>query len=916
MLFGVKLASGIYPPWKSFYIDYDKLKDSLKEDETKQKIKDKATKHKNSFKWTDKDEGVFVGLLDQELEKVYGFQVKTYNDVLETLNDLEEKNIIGDDETTDSEEKLYVSEFQKILEDCLTKAQELDNFSRLNYTGFIKIVKKHDKLHSNYPSVKALLNVRLKELPFHSEEYSPLLYKISFFYNLFRDNSGANIMTPSVQNSFKQAFSKSGSLSKSAKLNTIAALEESHYDTFKFWVHPDNLMEVKTRILRHLPVLVYASNASAENGDVNDFINQVPTSINDISLIDDSKKLSTISSNSSTSSDDAFGSLPELGPKLKEVIAKGKKSAEYFDPVITCIYFDNNELELYNNKLLKIGDYSSLRLRWIGRLVNKPEVVIEKKQFFNSTNAAHHSDQIQAKTDIASSSNNDDYIHTKLRIKPKFISSFINGQPDYEEKLLYKLERSNNRTSVLESTKKICEDLQTSIVDNHLEPVLRTMFIRTAFQIPDDDRIRITIDSDILFIREDSFDQDRPIRPPGSWHNQVLDSSASNPLKFLRQGEFNKFPYALMEIKVKSPSNSVGNKFSSPAFYPTKHSQWLSDLTNSHLVKEVPNFSKFVQGMAAFHSGDDEKVDALPYWFLDIESGIKIDPQQAYEEEQRKLAKQLETERRQSRIKRASMVGAIIEEEENNEDDKNLAKDNLLSSLKKNAELLKQQQQEEDESEDEFDVEEFVNVSRKKETNMLKILTNAKLNNVDSEDEEFELPAGVEKPKEYLKNAGPLKIEAKVWLANERTFNRWLHVCVLMSLLTFTIYNSAKSANFPVVAQYLAFGYFILTIASIGWAYRIYFYRLNVIEERSDKHLDAPLGPLILSICVGLTIIFNFVAAFKAASNINNPQPPVGNLTFTVMAVNNYAHPRFFAAELPEHLKPIQKFVFDLVNKI
>lgn len=914
MLFGVKLASGIYPPWKDYYINYDKLKEALKEDETKQQIKDKASNNKNTFKWTDKDEGVFVDLLDKELETVYGFQVKTYNEVLEILNDLEEKDVIGDDEKADSDDKLHVADFQKILEDCLTKAQELDNFSRLNYTGFIKIVKKHDKLHSNYPSVKALLNVRLKELPFHSEEYSPLLYKISFFYNLFRDNNGTNAITPSLNNSFKQTFSKSASLSRSARLNTIAALEESHYDTFKFWVHPDNLMEVKTRILRHLPVLVYASNPSAEGGDDTDFINQVPTSINDISLIDDAKNLTPRSSTSS-SSEDLSGSLPELGPKLKEVIAKGKKNSEYFDPVITCIYFDNENLELYNNKLLKIDDYSSLRLRWIGRLVNKPEVVLEKKQFLHSAAALQQSDQLRSKTNSSSSSQDDDYIHTRLSIKPKFISSFINGQSDYKEKLLFKLKRSNNRDSVLESTKQICDNLQKTIIDNHLEPVLRTMFIRTAFQIPDDDRIRITIDSDILFIREDSFDHERPIRPPNSWHNQVLDSSASNPLKFLRQGEFNKFPYALMEIKVKRPSNSNGNKFSSPALYSSKHSKWLSDLTNSHLVKEVPNFSKFIQGMAVFHSGDDEKVDALPYWFLDIENGIKIDPQQAYEEEQRKLAKQLETERRQSRIKRLSMVGTIIEEE----GEVAGAKNSLLSSLKKTADLQKQQQiEEEEESEDDFDVEEFINVSKKKETNMLKILTNAKLNDIDSEDEEIELPFGVEKPTEYLKNAGPVKVEAKVWLANERTFNRWLHVCVLMSLLTFTIYNSAKSANFPRVAEFLAIGYFILTICSIGWAYRIYFYRLKVIEERSDKHLDAPLGPVILAVCVGLTIIFNFVAAFKAASKVshNDPYTIPGNETISYLAINNFVHPRFFAAELPNHLKPIQKAIFDFVNKI
>ncbi|CAI8509076.1 unnamed protein product [Hanseniaspora opuntiae] len=631
MLFSVKLASGVYPPWKDHYINYDLLKDALKEEETKKQIKDKASNTKNKFQWTDKDEKNFVSLLDEELEKVYSFQVETYNSVLETLDSLEEKEIIGDSEQTE-ENKLHIADFEKILEDCLTKAQELDNFSRLNYTGFIKIVKKHDKLHKNYPSVKALLNVRLKELPFHSEEYSPLLYKISFLYNLFRDNNGQNLITPSLRSSFKDVVSRSESLSKSAKLNSIFSLEESHYDIFKFWIHPDNLMEVKTRILRHLPVLVYASNPSSEDEDKN-FVNQVPTSLNDIALVnEDGNQLETVNSSSSSSKSDesdveimaAMNS--KIGSKLKEVIAHGESNKEYFDPVITCLYFDNEELEMYNNKLLKTDDYSSVRLRWMGRLINKPEVVLEKKQFINSAAVAQKSESLSSNNGLTSSNRNDDYVYTKLSIKPKFITSFIHGQKDYEEKLMAKLQKANNDSRLLEKTKEICENLQESIVENNLAPVLRTMFIRTAFQIPDDDRIRITIDSDILFIREDSFDHDRPIRDPSNWHNHILDSSSSNPLKFLRQGEFNKFPYALMEIKVKRPSNSNGNKFSSPALYTAKHSKWLSDLTNSHLVKEVPNFSKFIQGMAVFHSVDDEKVDALPYWFLDIENGIKIDP--------------------------------------------------------------------------------------------------------------------------------------------------------------------------------------------------------------------------------------------------------------------------------------------------
>ena len=60
MLFGVKSASSIYPPWKNAYIDYDGLKGLLKEGEGDEP-------KKNS--WTSKDESLFVELWTRNLRR-------------------------------------------------------------------------------------------------------------------------------------------------------------------------------------------------------------------------------------------------------------------------------------------------------------------------------------------------------------------------------------------------------------------------------------------------------------------------------------------------------------------------------------------------------------------------------------------------------------------------------------------------------------------------------------------------------------------------------------------------------------------------------------------------------------------------------------------------------------------------------
>lgn len=807
MLFGVKLATDMYPPWKDSYINYDGLKELLKENSDSLPPTRSHVLRENV--WTDDDENKFVDALDKELEKVYGFQLNKYNTLMNKLDQLEKQ--------TDSEEKIKAlnsDTFRQLLESYLNEAQELDKFTRLNFTGFVKIVKKHDKLHPKYPSVKSLLQVRLKELPFHSEEYSPLLYKISFLYNILRGNF--------------ETVSKS--LANNSKLSNVGSIDDiqMEFQTFKFWIHQDNLMEVKTRILRHLPVLLY-SPAPNENGDLVDkFENDIFNSYrdNDKDLDNESE-----SQNSLTSK-----------PKS-------------FDPTITVVYFDNEYFELYNNKLLKNSSAPTLRLRWIGKLIDKPDIFLEKR------------------VSIENEDGKKDFDVTKLKMKPKYLNGFIfNNDIKYKEKILKRLKDNGTVDNQLNKVSNEFDEVQRFIIQEELQPILRTVYHRTAFQIPGDDRVRITIDSDISFIREDSFDKQRPIRDPKNWHRTDIDSDVTNPMKLLRKGEYAKFPFSVMEVKIKNPHNHISNVSNSNDHnnngsnfanikLPTKHVQWINELTNSHLVKEVPNFSLFIQGVASLFS-DYERLDILPFWLPDIENDIRRNPSQAYEEEKKKLEKQKEIQAKLDGMRRLSKIQKISPSINKFEDEAN----RLQLYEAENADLEDHESSEEDEA------EEVLSLSKRKkqrqEPTFFKILTgrDSKLIGVDSEDEEIELPEGVKKPTSYIKNAGPVKVEAKVWLANERTFNRWLSVTSLLSVLTFSIYNSVRKASFPQLANFLAYTYFGLTLFCALWSYSTYLRRLHIIRERSGQHLDAPLGPIIVAVVLALTLIINFIVAFRSAS--------------------------------------------------
>lgn len=173
MRFGKTLSNSIYTPWKINYIDYGKLKKLLRENED----------GKTGGTWTEEDEGHFVEeLVNVQLEKVNTFQVNTYKRLRERTSECERK-LDGATESNGGNENASTNEqegLQSVLAelDAITaEVNELEKYSRLNFTGFLKSAKKHDRRRGSKYKVRPLLQVRLAALPFNSEDYSPLLYR-------------------------------------------------------------------------------------------------------------------------------------------------------------------------------------------------------------------------------------------------------------------------------------------------------------------------------------------------------------------------------------------------------------------------------------------------------------------------------------------------------------------------------------------------------------------------------------------------------------------------------------------------------------------------------------------------------------------------------------------------------------------
>ena len=770
MRFGKTLSDSVYPPWSDKYLEYDKLKKLLREDETSPQGRG------GQGSWTEQDEENFVNELTvTQLEKVYQHQVTTYDSLRKRTAECEAKLPSSEAESVgksdDDNFKEVARELMPELDSVSKELNELRKFSRINYTGFLKAAKKHDRKRGLKYRVRPILQVRLSQMPFNQEDYSPLLFRLSTMYSWARQTL-------------------EGEEAGKAAETDIRPTDE--YKAFKYWVHVDNLLEVKTYLLRRLPVLVY-------------------------------------------------------NPQSEKVVDSSQR-----DPTITSIYFDNNDFDLYQGKVEKDTAGASLRLRWTGQLKEKQEIVLEKKFVDEATDSS----------DI------------RIQIKPKHIVAFMKGEYTLD-KQIQRLERMLGADHEdAKAFKANVEEIQSFIKEKHLEPVLRASYTRTAFQIPGDDRIRVSLDTDLAFIREDALDPDRPCRDVDDWHRSDIDQTGMEyPFSAIKKGEISRFPFAVLEIKIKE------SKY-------TRNNAWLNDLMNSHLVKEEKRFSKFIHGVAELF---EDYVNSFPFWLSDLETDIRRDPVTAYQEEQQKEAKQAEDELAVGSFIAGSRLSASKGKSglSPSKFPERRLSGAMSQSVQSQTRAMGSSQLEvtaEEVDEDETGVQasdeiEVRDSSKGGIRSLLPGFSNSRYGRRTREGkgawENAPLPAGVKEPSFWIKDQGELKVEAKVWLANQRTFIKWQHIAILLATFSLALYNAAGVSN--EVARFLSVIYTFFAVFASVWGLYVYMWRTRLITERSGKDFDNPIGPFVVTIGLAVALVLNF--AFKYQAAVNSEDPHHGNGT-------------------------------------
>ena len=260
------------------------------------------------------------------------------------------------------------------------------------------------------------------------------------------------------------------------------------------------------------------------------------------------------------------------------------KEFEAKDSAISSIYYDNPETwELYNGRLKKTEGAEAIRLRWYGGM-DTETIFVERK--------THREDWTGEKS-----------VKARFSLKEKNVNAFLEGRLSVGsifEKARKEGKKSEKEISDLE---RLAQEIQYRVISRQLVPVTRSFYNRTAFQLPGDARVRISLDTELTMVREDN--SDGQLRAGQNWRR--TDIGIDYPFTQLPPEDAERFPYAVLEVKLQTQAGQ-------------DPPEWVRDLIGSHLVEAVPKFSKFIHGTAILNTS---QINLLPFWMPQMDIDIR-----------------------------------------------------------------------------------------------------------------------------------------------------------------------------------------------------------------------------------------------------------------------------------------------------
>ena len=234
-------------------------------------------------------------------------------------------------------------------------------------------------------------------------------------------------------------------------------------------------------------------------------------------------------------------------------------------------------------RLKKTEGAEAIRLRWYGGMETEM-IFVERK--------THREDWTGEKS-----------VKARFSLKEKNVNAFLSGEMSVETVFAKMRKEGKKSEKEIADLEQLAQEIQYRVITRKFVPVTRSFYNRTAFQLPGDARVRISLDTELTMTREDNMDGRN--RAGKNWRR--MDIGIDHPFPQLSPEDVERFPYAVLEVKLQTQAGQ-------------EPPEWVRELIGSHLVEAVPKFSKFIHGTATLFP---TRIHLLPFWMPQMNVDIR-----------------------------------------------------------------------------------------------------------------------------------------------------------------------------------------------------------------------------------------------------------------------------------------------------
>ncbi|KAL0018721.1 hypothetical protein WJX79_000318, partial [Trebouxia sp. C0005] len=460
---------------------------------------------------------------------------------------------------------------------------------------------------------------------------------------------------------------------------------------------------------------------------------------------------------------------------------------------------DNSSMELYHGRLDKKPNALAIRIRWYGSPEPGDSVFVERKTHRESWKG-------------------EESVKDRITLPKAKIVDFLDGSYTLDMAIKEGRFKTDNDK---ETFKKFFQEVQQAVDSKQLRPMIRTQYNRAAFQVPFDATVRISLDTNLAMIKENTDGQ-----PVGLLHRWYRDPNQPIP-----RTDITRFPHAVLEVKLSLPEGQVAP-------------EWVTDLTESGFLTEVHKFSKFIHGTATLLP---DMIAAVPYW-IDDES---VRPSMLQSAGYRDIH-QAESS---SNGDVAPLHPELVSKPRRRTGDPDNELTHPLLGDEPTLQLMPNRN-------------DVVGIGgrREKKKGFL--------------DWWFTSRPKAMRVSNTTPRTTPMRIEPKTFFANERTFLTWMHMAVTIGTIAAALLGFSGSAQRTDKPSYEGSDHTVEIIAAIllpvailmcVYSLTVFIWRSKAISKKQVGYIDDPRGPLGLAGVVVLALtailileVLDFVAALKA----------------------------------------------------